>query len=74
LWGGDDAAFAFACEAFTGNPLRKVAGPALHSWHPRLPESIPGNPGYDEQFRLVVEYRDAAGRGPDAVRALVEAR
>lgn len=73
LWGGDDAAFAFACEAFAG-PGRRVVGPAVHSWHPRLPESVPGTPEYAAGFALLAEYRDAEARGLDAVRALVEAR
>jgi hypothetical protein len=73
LWGGEDAAFAYACGAFVG-PWRLIAGPALHSWHPRLPESIPGTDGYAKQFSLLAEYRDANERGPKAVRALVESR
>lgn len=73
LWGGDDAAFAYACAAFVGEE-RRIAGPALHSWHPRLPESVPGTDAYAEGFMLLAEYRDAAAVGLDAVRALVEAR
>lgn len=73
LWGGDDAAFRYACEAYHG-PARRLAGPMVHLWHPRLPQSEPGHPLYVEQFALLAQYRDAAAAGPEAVRALVEAR
>lgn len=72
-WGGADGAFAYACGALVA-PLRRVPGPMFHCWHPRLPESVPGGPGYARQFALVTEYRDAAEAGPDAVRALIEGR
>lgn len=71
LWGGDDAAFAYACDALVG-PERRIPGPVLHSWHPRLPESVPGSPGYVEGFVLLAEYRDAHAEGREAVRAMVE--
>lgn len=71
MWGGDDAAFAYATEAFCG-PLRRIPGDMIHLWHPRLPESVPGSPGFVEQFTLVAEYRDAAAAG--TVRQYVEAR
>lgn len=71
LWGGDDAAFQYACAAYIG-PERRVEGPALHSWHPRLPESVPGGEGYVAGFALLAEYRDAAAEGPDAVKFMVE--
>lgn len=73
LWGGDDSAFARAAAAFT-RPTRRVFGDMVHLWHPRQEASIPGNPGYAEQFAIVAEYRDAALVGPQAVRALVAAR
>jgi hypothetical protein len=72
LWGGDDAAFAFACAVYTGRDERRVMGPCLHSWHPRLPESIPGQPGYAAGFVLMAEYRDAHAEGPEAVKRMVE--
>lgn len=74
LWGGDDAAFRYAAEAITGAPTRRVPGPMVHLWHPRLPQSIPGDPGYQQQFQILAKYRDAAQVGPDAVRALVASR
>lgn len=72
-WGGDDAAFAYATEAFCG-PARRIPGDVVHLWHPRLPQSIPGHPGYAEQFAILAEYRDAAAEGPDAVRKHVSTR
>lgn len=74
LWGGDDMAFARAAAAFTGRDTRRVYGDMVHLWHPRQEASIPGNPGYAEQFAIVAQYRDAALIGPQAVRDLVEAR
>lgn len=74
LWGGDDAAFAFACEAFTGRTWRRVAGPVVHSWHRRLPASVPGTRAYRDGFALLAEYRNAEARGPAAVRELVGSR
>ncbi len=72
LWGGDDGAFAYAADAFTGNELRTVEGPALHSYHPRLPQSIPGGEGYVDQFAILAQYAAASRQGRAAVRALVE--
>jgi hypothetical protein len=71
LWGGDDAAFAYATAAFT-SPVRRLAGDVWHLWHPRLPQSVPGNPGYAEQFAILAQYRDAVS--PAAVRELVRNR
>ena len=73
LWGGDDAAFAYACEAMVA-PTRRIDGDMWHLWHPRLPQSEPGGPGYADQFALLAQYRDAAQVGPDAVAALVRSR
>lgn len=73
LWGGDDAAFTYAAEAFC-NPARRVVGDVTHLWHPILPQAEIGSAGYVEQFAILAEYRDAAAAGPAAVRALVEAR
>lgn len=78
IWGGDDAAFAYACDAFCVTQTRRVLGLALHSYHERLPQSIPGGDGYAEQFAILAEYRDAAAldavAGRAAVRDLVRAR
>lgn len=73
VWGGDDAAFRYACDAIVA-PTRQLPGKMVHLWHPRLPQSRPGHPGYAEQFSILAQYRDAAAQGPAAVRALVEAR
>lgn len=73
MWGGDDAAFSYAAAAYCRR-LRRVPGDMVHLWHPRLPQSIPGNPGYADQFAILAEYRDAAAIGPAAVRHLVETR
>ena len=73
LWGGDDGAFAYACDALAG-PTRRVDGDVIHLWHPRLPQSDPDHPDYPAQFALLAGYRDAAAVGPDAVRTLVESR
>ncbi len=73
LWGGDDAAFRYAAEAFRG-PAQRTGGPMVHLWHPRLPQSIPGDPGYVEQFAILAQYRDAAAVGAAAVRELVRNR
>lgn len=73
LWGGDDAAFRYAVEAFRG-PAERLQGPMWHLWHPRLPQSVPGHPGYTEQFALLAQYRDAAAIGPEAVRDLLRNR
>lgn len=71
---GDDAAFAYACEAFTGNPTRRVPGDVVHLWHQRPTMSVPGTDEYTREFVRVAEYRDAAARGPAAVRELVTSR
>lgn len=71
MWGGDDVVFAYSAGWLAG-PTRRIHGDAVHLWHPRRPESIPGHPGYVEQFAIVVQFRDA----PDAetVRAMIDAR
>jgi hypothetical protein len=73
LWGGDDGAFAVAAAAFC-RPSRRRPGDMVHLWHPRLPQSVPGHPGYVEQFALVAQYRDAAALGPATVRDLLARR
>lgn len=73
LWGGDDAALLYAAEAFCG-PTRRLPGDVTHLWHPRLPQSEIGSPGYLAQFAILAEYRDAAAVGPAAVRELVRSR
>ncbi len=73
LWGADDGAFAYAAAAFT-RPTRRIDGDMVHLWHPRQDASIPGTPGYVDQFTIAAQYRDAAMVGPQAVRDLVTAR
>lgn len=73
VWGGDDAAYAYATEAFCA-PTRRLPGDMWHLWHPRLPQSIPGAPGYAQQFAILAQYRDAAAVGPGTVRRLVATR
>lgn len=70
MWGGDDAAFRYACDAFAG-PMRRLPGDMWHLWHPRLPQSDPSHPQYKEQFAILAGYRDAAAAGHAAVRKLV---
>lgn len=71
IWGGDDSAFAYACGALYDPPSRRITGPVLHSYHPRLPQSEPHTRGYAEQFALLAQWRDASESGPDAVKALM---
>lgn len=73
LWGGDDAAFAYATAGYFG-PYRRLDGPVVHLWHPPHPDSDPESRGYVDQFTLVAEYRDATAEGPEAVRAYVATR
>lgn len=73
LWGGDDAAFAYACGALAGEQ-RRLGGDVLHLHHPRPAASTPGTPGYLRQAVILDQYRDAEAAGGDALRALVEAR
>lgn len=73
VWGGDDGAFALACGSLVAEQ-RRVRGDWLHLWHPRRPESIPGNPGYVEQFSILKEYVEAAEQGPEAMRELIQSR
>lgn len=73
LWAGDDAAFAYACGALAGEQ-RRLPGDVIHLWHPRLEASLPGSDGYDRQAEILDQYRDAEAIGPEAVRALIEAR
>lgn len=58
-WGGDDGAFERSTAIVCGAPTRRVPGPMVHLWHPRLPESRPGHPEYERQFELAARYRDA---------------
>lgn len=67
---GDDAAFRYACDSFFG-PSRRLEGDVLHLYHPRLTEYEPGGDHYAAQFALLATYRDAAAKGPAAVRRLV---
>lgn len=73
LWGGDDAAFAYAAAAFTTGH-RRLPGDVTHLWHPKLPQSEIGSPGYIEQFAILAGYRDAAAVSDQAVRDLVWSR
>ncbi len=73
LWGGDDAAFAYAAAALTTNH-RRTGGDVTHLWHPRLPQSEIGSPAYVDQFAILAQYRDAAALGPQHVRDLVATR
>lgn len=72
LWGGDDAAFAYVCSALVA-PTRRLFGDMVHLWHPRLPQSHPGHPGYQAQMSILGRYRDAAGSA-ERIRALVADR
>ena len=70
-WGGEDAAFSYACHWLIG-PFRRLAGPMYHLWHPRLPESEPGHPEYLRQMTIVSEYRDASS--PDDIFRILASR
>jgi hypothetical protein len=75
LWGGDDGAFALACDAFCDQETRTVDGPMFHSYHPRLTQSIPGRDGYADQFAILAAYGAASARGGrDGVRQHVLSR
>ena len=73
LWGGDDAAFAYACGGLVA-PQRRLPGDVIHLWHPRHPDSQVGSRGYDAQAAILDQYRDAEAIGPEAIRELVENR
>jgi hypothetical protein len=73
LRAGDDAAFAYAVEAFC-EPTRRTPGDMIHMFHPRLAEFEPGGERYSEQFALLAAYRDASTVGRHAVRRLVHTR
>lgn len=72
-WGGDDAAFAMATDAFC-SPMRRLRGDMVHLWHPPRPESDPNHPEYLAQMSLLGQYRDAAAVSREAVRQLVTTR
>jgi N-terminal domain of galactosyltransferase len=73
VWGGEDAAFAYAAGALAGEQ-RRLTGDVVHLFHPRPPESDPSSQVYKEQFTLLEPYRDAAAIGNDAVAELVRNR
>ena len=73
VWGGDDGAFDYACRAMVGPTLR-VPGDMVHLWHPRLPQSEPGTPGYQEQWAILSEYIQASQVGPAAVADVIARR
>lgn len=69
-WGGDDAAFAIACWGWFGD-TRRLPGDVVHLWHSR-PASQ--RMGINRYGHILGEYTLAGEQGPEAVRALVEAR
>ena len=73
IWGGDDAAFAYACGALVA-PQRRLPGDVIHLYHPRHPDSMIGSPGYAAQAAILDQYRDAEAIGTDALRELVANR
>lgn len=62
-WGGEDVAFALACETLAG-PIRKVPGTAWHLYHP------PDSNRPEANFDLMRQYEAACGN-PDAMRAVM---
>ena len=63
-WGAEDVAFEAACSTLAG-PLRKIAGPVWHLWHPSEPERPAAN------FELGNRYGAARGN-PAAMAALID--
>ena len=72
-WGGDDAAFAWAVDAYCG-PITRLGGDMVHLWHPPRAGADPTDPSYVDMMALLAQYRDAAAVGPHKVRQLVETR
>ncbi len=67
-WGGEDSAFACACQALAG--LSRIRGACSHLWHPRSPEKNTNLPEYKANFALLDRYK-AARKDPEAMRAIL---
>jgi hypothetical protein len=61
-WGGEDRAFLFACLALRGRdePLR-VAGHAVHLWHPHDRDASRPSTRYRANVALAMRYKRACG-------------
>lgn len=66
-WGFEDEAFALLCDELAG-PTRRVAGDALHLFHPVDPTNDENSPGYQRNLHALQQLIAARGRGPDALR------
>lgn len=65
-WGGQDYGFYFAADTLAG-PMRRIAGPSVHLFHPTDPHRPPSN------MDLMGRYSSASG-DPDAMRELIAER
>jgi hypothetical protein len=71
-WGHEDRAFDLAAGCLGGG-INRIDGPALHWYHPPVDGKVMRPTMDDPATALVVRYAQAAGRVPDAGRALTHA-
>jgi len=71
-WGHEDRAFDLAAGCLGGG-INRVEGPALHWYHPPVDGKLMRPTMDDPATQLVIRYAQAAGRVPDAGRALIHA-
>lgn len=71
-WGFEDVAFWAALDTLGAEPVRRVAGPCWHLWHPLSPERDQSRPDYQRGLARRQRYLDARDAGPAAMRALLD--
>lgn len=69
-WGGEDAAFQYACQTLSG--YRKLDGEVFHLYHP-MQQRDPSTEQFKANVALEKRYVDAS-RNPAAMRALIAER